>query len=93
MYSVIQTKDFQKSLKKIIKNGLKQNIINEIDQLIRMLQDGKQLDAKYRDHKLSGDLREHREFHVRSDLLIVYKIEKSILVLTLVEIGRHSYLF
>lgn len=53
----------------------------------------KTLDKKYRDHALSGNYRNYRECHIKPDLLLIYKIEKTELVLYAVHIGSHSDLF
>lgn len=53
----------------------------------------KTLEAKYRDHALSGNYRNYRECHIKPDLLLIYKIEKTELVLYAVHIGSHSDLF
>lgn len=67
--------------------------MNDVDKVIQLLLNGKTLPEKYRDHKLTGDKNSFRDCHVRPDLLLIYKIEEDILVLTAVEIGNHSNLF
>lgn len=51
------------------------------------------LPAQYRDHQLTGSLKDYRECHVRSDILLVYQIHQNELVLLLVDIDSHSDLF
>ena len=58
-----------------------------------MLARGEMLDAKYRDHKLQGDYAGYRECHIRADLLLIYQVRERLLVLVLVDIGSHAYLF
>lgn len=53
----------------------------------------KTLDKKYRDHALSGNYKNYRECHIKPDLLLIYKIEKTELVLYAVHIGSYSDLF
>ena len=48
---------------------------------------------KYKDHALSGNYKNYRECHIKPDLLLIYKIEKSELILYAVHIGSHSDLF
>lgn len=67
--------------------------MNDVDKVIQLLLNGKTLPEKCRDHKLAGDKKSFRDCHVRPDLLLIYKIEEDILVLTAVEIGSHSNLF
>ncbi len=53
----------------------------------------KTLDKKYHDHALSCNYKNYRECHIKPDLLLIYKIEKTELVLYAVHIGSHSDLF
>jgi mRNA interferase YafQ len=43
------------------------------------------------DHSLKGKYLDYREFHISGDLLLIYKIENSLL--QLIRIGTHSQLF
>ena len=47
--------------------------------------------AEWRDHDLSGDLADHRECHVKGDLLLVYRIQGD--TVTFVRAGTHTELF
>lgn len=53
----------------------------------------KPLDPRYKDHPLSGEYIGQRECHIQSDWLLIYKIEKQQLRLTLTRTGSHSALF
>ena len=48
---------------------------------------------EYNDHQLTGNLKDYRECHIQPDWLLMYRIEKNILVLTLQRTGTHSDLF
>lgn len=50
------------------------------------------LDARYRDHDLSGDWAGYRECHVKPDLLLIYRKSDGD-TLRLARIGSHSELF
>jgi mRNA interferase YafQ len=50
------------------------------------------LDAKYRDHDLSGDWAGYRECHVKPDLLLIYR-KSDADMLRLARLGSHSELF
>jgi mRNA interferase YafQ len=93
MYKVYKTKAFLKSSKKINASIGGKKIIKELSVLINILAKGNKLPANYRDHSLRGEYADHRECHLRADMLLVYKIEKGKMILILVEIGSHSYLF
>ncbi len=90
MYKVKFTATFKKSYKLMKKRGLD---ISLLDDVIDQLRQGKQLDKKYHDHNLSGNLSTFRECHIKPDWLLVYLIENDILTLTLVDTGSHSDIF
>jgi len=50
------------------------------------------LDARYRDHDLSGDRAGYRECHVKPDLLLIYR-KYDTDTLRLARLGSHSELF
>jgi mRNA interferase YafQ len=93
MYIIQNTKDYEKSYMKLLKSGAKKKVYDEIDITINILASGKILDAKYRDHKLHGNYLGYRECHIRADLLLVYEVREKSLILVLIDIGTHSYLF
>ncbi len=93
MYTIRRLKDFEVSFRRISRSGLKPSSIKKIENTIDILAYGKPLPPSYKDHKLTGDLKDFRECHIQPDLLLIYKVEKKELVLVLVNIGSHSYLF
>lgn len=83
------SKKFRKDWKKI-KNNKNFNE-DEFESLVDVLLSGKSLDPKYRDHSLSGDMKDCRECHIKSDLLLIYQINSEELIL--MRLGSHSDLF
>ena len=67
--------------------------VSELDSVVDLLRQGKQLDERYRDHGLSGSFTGFRECHIKPDWLLIYLIENDILTLTLVDTGTHSDVF
>ena len=67
--------------------------IDLLDDIIRRLASGEQLPEKNKDHALTGNWVGHRECHIQSDWLLVYRIEDDVLILTLSRTGMHSDLF
>ncbi len=49
------------------------------------------LPTEAKDHSLSGDWDDFREFHISGDLLVIYQLESGII--KLVRLGTHSQLF
>lgn len=93
MYTIFETKKFCKSLKRISNLSGGKNIVKEIKTCLLLLQTGETLPANYKDHSLKGEFQGFRECHIRGDILLVYKIIQDKMVIVLVEIGSHSYLF
>ena len=69
MYTVLYTKQFEKSLKKILKQDSSDFLYNELKDCIQTLACGDKLQSQYRDHALRGDFGKAREFHVRGIFL------------------------
>lgn len=67
--------------------------INFLKEIVTKLANGEPLDAKYKDHQLSGNWIGHRECHIQPDWLLIYRYEDDVLVLTLARTGTHSDLF
>lgn len=81
---------FKKDYKTLIKRGYN---IKLLEQIIEMLAKEQPLPIKNRDHNLTGDYIGFRECHITPDWLLIYKIEKEELILTLMRTGTHSDLF
>ncbi len=91
MYFVYPSKDYKKSLIKVIRSG--KILIEEIDNVVIELSLDKKLSSKHRDNALKGEWAGHRECHIRPDILLIYKKQEDKLILFLVDIGSHSGLF
>ncbi len=89
-YEVKFTTQFKKDLKSAKKQ--KKNL-DSLFEVMNILADGGKLEAKYRDHDLSGNYRGTRECHIEADWLLVYEIRDEVLVLMLYRVGSHSELF
>ena len=89
-YRLKPTSRFQKDLKRIQKRGYQIQLIKEV---VRKLSDGETLEAKYKDHPLTGDYAGCRECHITPDWLMIYEIYEDELILYLTRTGTHSDLF
>ena len=85
------TNQFKRDLRTVLRSGSRN--IADLKRVVDMLSSGRKLPSKYHDHLLSGDYQGMRECHINPDWLLVYKVEKEVLVLTLVRTGSHSDLF
>ncbi len=87
-YSLVYSRSFKKSLKKLNQNDLKKT-----KEVLEKLSDGKKLEKKYKNHSLTGNLKEYKECHIKPDLLLIYRYFEDYLELYLYDIGSHSELF
>ncbi len=90
MYQVKFTTAYKKAYKLMKKRGID---ISLLDEVVDLLRQGRQLEERYHDHGLTGDLAGFRECHIKPDWLLIYLIENDILTLTLIDTGSHSDLF
>jgi len=90
MLKIVLSNRFKKDLKLAQKRG---SDISMLRNVVNTLASGGKLEAKHRDHDLSGDYAGFRECHVQPDWLLVYRIEQEELELFLFRTGTHSDLF
>ena len=87
-YRVFKSKQFRKSLKKMLRRG---KDIDKINDVILKLANGETLDPKYKAHALSGDLEGLRDCHIENDWVLLYfYTTNGELVLTLSDTGTHA---
>lgn len=80
-------KDFKRELKGIHKIVLESLLIK----VVTLLAHDEMLMPKYRDHALTGNWSDHRDCHIKPDLVLIYrKPDKN--TLQLVRLGSHSQL-
>ncbi len=91
MYKLRYSSKFRKDIRKKARDF--KFPLTELKNITQDIADKKELDIKYRNHKLSGDYVGCLEFHLRSDILIIYRIDKIKNIVYLIRIGSHSELF
>jgi len=80
---------FKKDFKKITKLPIPEII--EVGNVISILQKGLLLDANYVDHALVGNWYGFRDCHIKSDLVLIYRIHETYLQLD--RIDTHNDVF
>ena len=58
-----------------------------------LFKEGEALPAESRDHSLTGEYQDCREFHLGGDMLIIYLVNKATDETILLRVGTHSQLF
>lgn len=91
MRTIKQTAQFQRDLKREAKGRHRQTLHREFVRLVEMLAHDQPLADQYRDHALGGDWRDHRDCHIKPDLVLIYR-KPDDAVLQLVRLGSHSEL-
>jgi len=86
-----RTKRFKQDYKREAKGRHRKTLDESFIVVLKLLLENKPLDEKYKDHALTGDWSDHRDCHVKPDLVLIYR-KSNKKVLQLVRIGSHSEL-
>lgn len=89
-YNIVITNRCKKDILKASKQGKNINLLFEV---VDKLSEGKKLEPKFKDHKLSGKFEGKRECHIEPDFLLIYQIIEKDVVLYLARVGTHSELY
>ncbi len=81
---------FKKDLKRYQHNKF---VLDELGKVLDALVSGKKLSLENLSHRLTGEFKDCFECHIKPDVLLIYKIEKSEIIVLLLRIGSHSELF
>ena len=90
VYELLKTSRFKAGVKLARKRGLDLSLLETVIEKLRLDQP---LDAKHRNHELSGNFKGVWECHIQPDWLLLYLKDNGVLVLTLVDTGSHSDIF
>lgn len=91
MRTIKQSSQFKRDLKREAKGSHRQALQSDFVAIISILANDQALTEKHRDHALTGDWKDHRDCHVKPDLVLIYR-KPDDTVLQLVRIGSHSEL-
>lgn len=89
-YEIRKTSLFGKDVKRLKKQGAD---LTKLNSVVNRLANGERLEAKYRNHPLSGELSQYNECHIAPDWLLIYRYHDDELYLLLSRTGSHSDLF
>jgi mRNA interferase YafQ len=92
MRRIERTGAFRKDFKREKKGQHRREIDSIVFSVVSLLAEDKTLPEKNHDHSLAGNWRDHRECHLKPDLLLIYR-KPDTQVLQLVRMGSHSELF
>ena len=90
MFEIVYTNRMKRDVKLMKKRG---KDISKLVRALSLLASGELMPSQYRDHSLSGDLKDFRECHIEGDWLLLYQIFEDRLILSASGTGTHADLF
>jgi mRNA interferase YafQ len=91
MRTIKQTAGFKRDLKREAKGRYRQALQTEFTTLIESLARDLPLADTHHDHALTGDWKDHRDCHIKPDLILIYR-KPDAQTLQLVRLGSHAEL-
>ena len=91
MRTINQSSQFKRDLKREAKGPHRQALQRDFVTIVSMLANDQPLAEKHSDHALTGDWKDHRDCHIKPDLVLIYRTPDDT-VLQLVRLGSHSEL-
>ena len=91
MRTIEWTGQFKRDYKRESKGHHRATLDEELFPVIDCLANDQPLEPRFRDHPLAGDWNDHRDCHIKPDLLLIYR-KLGDDTLRLVRIGSHSEL-
>ena len=87
MYKIEYTNEMKRNVKLMKKRG---KDLNKLVFVLNLLASGAALPQNYKDHQLTGNLKDFRECHIEPDWLRMYQYHDDVLILTATATGTHA---
>jgi len=91
MRGIDRTGQFKRDFKRESKRRHRASLAGDLMAALKLLADDEALPERYHDHPLSGDWADHRDCHIKPDLVLIYR-KPDEETLQLVRLGSHSEL-
>ncbi len=91
MRTIRRTVRFKRDYKREAKGRYRRTLDRDLRTVVSLLAADARLPNRYRDHALTGDWQDHRDCHLRPDLVLIYR-KPDATTLELVRLGSHSEL-
>ena len=91
MRTIEYTTKFKRDYKRELKGIYNKTLVNDLKLVIQLLEKDVVLPTNYYDHALIGNWKDHRDCHIKPDLVLIYR-KPDQTKLQLVRLGSHSQL-
>jgi mRNA interferase YafQ len=91
MRTIERTVKFKRDYKRETKGPHRATLESDFIEILKLLANDRPLAEKHRDHALTGDWKDHRDCHIKPDLILIYR-QPDTERLQLVRLGSHSEL-
>jgi mRNA interferase YafQ len=91
MRTINQSGQFKRDLKREAKGAHRASLAKDFTNIVKALALDEILADKHRDHALTGEWKDHRDCHIKPDLVLIYR-KPDDEQLQLVRLGSHSEL-
>lgn len=91
MRTIEWTSQFKRDFKREGKGQHRATLDDELFPVVEVLANDQPLEPRYCDHPLTGEWKDHRDCHIKPDLLLIYQ-KPNDETLRLVRLGSHSEL-
>ena len=91
MRAIERTSQFKRDYKREIKGRHGRTLAGALAEIVTRLAEDLPLEPRHRDHALSGNWSDHRDCHIKPDLVLIYRKPDGAR-LQLVRLGSHAEL-
>lgn len=91
MRGIERTAQFKRDYKREAKGQYRATLDSDLVRVLRALADDQVLEPRHHDHAMTGDWKDHRDCHIKPDLILIYR-KPNDKTLQLVRLGSHSEL-
>lgn len=91
MRTIEWTGQFKRDYKREAKGQHRATLDEDLFSVVDCLANDQPLETRFRDHSLTGDWKDHRDCHIKPDLVLIY-CKPDADMMQLVRLGSHSEL-
>jgi len=92
MREIERTNQFKRDYRREARGRHRATLHDDFKSVVTTLANDQSLDPRHYDHPLTGDWNDHRDCHIKPDLVLIYQKPENENTLRLVRLGSHSEL-